>query len=171
MAGPSPTPILVSTCLTGLPARYDGGRIANSELLDLLKGRAWVPVCPEQLGGLPIPRPPNSFVDPEEGPPADGLSVLRGRGRIVDRDGDRTEDFIAGARAALELARMVGARVALLRKNSPSCGSVLGTGSDGTPRPIGVAAALLTENGIRVLEVDGEGIGPEVREFLDRRED
>ena len=171
MNHPGQAPLLVSTCLTGLPARYDGGRAANRELLELLRGRAWVPVCPEQLGGLPIPRPPNSFQDPEEGPPADGFSVLQGRGRIVDPGGERTEAFIAGARAALELARMVGARAALLRKNSPSCGSVLGTGSDGTPRPIGVAAALLMESGLAVLEVDGEGVGPEVREFLSRQGD
>ncbi len=168
MASLERPPILVSTCLTGLPARYDGGEIPNRELLRLLEGRAWVPVCPEQLGGLPIPRPPNSFVDPPDGGKADGFSVLQGRGRIVDSNGDRTGAFVKGAESALGLARILGVQTALLRKNSPSCGSVPGVGSDGTPRPIGVAAALLMKNGIRVLEVDGEGVAPEVREFLSR---
>ena len=163
---PRDEPILVSTCLTGLPARYDGKEIANQELLALLQGRAWVPVCPEQLGGLPIPRPPNSIVGPADPEPANGLDVLQGRARIMDPEGDRTAEFVKGARAAYALARMIGAKVALMRKNSPSCGSILGTGSDGTPRPIGVAAALFMDSGIRVFEVDGEGVAPEVRRLL-----
>ena len=84
----------------------------------------------------------------------------------MDLDGDRTAEFVKGARAALDLARMVGAKVALMRKNSPSCGSILGIGSDGTPRPIGVAAALFMSGGIKVFEVDGEGVTPETRRLL-----
>ena len=145
-------PILVSACLTGLPARYDGGEIANKELLRLLEGRAWVPVCPEQLGGLPIPRPPNSIVgpgnpDPDELDPADGYAVLKGRAKVMDPEGERTAEFVKGAQAVYALARIMGAKTALFRKNSPSCGSILGTGSDGGARPIGVAAALLMERG------------------------
>ncbi len=159
-------PVLVSTCLTGLPARYDGGEIVNEELLALLKDRPWIPVCPEQLGGLPIPRPPNSIVGPAGAHPADGFNVLKGEARIADANGDRTAQFVKGAQAAYALARMVGAEVALFRKNSPSCGSIPGTGSDGTPRPIGVAAALLMERGLKVYEVDGQGVVSEVRELL-----
>ena len=161
-------PILVSTCLTGLPARYDGGETANRELLRLLEGWAWVPVCPEQMGGLPIPRPPNTILDLQGREAADGYDVLKGRARVVDSGGDRTGEFVRGGRAVSALAGILGAKIALLRKNSPSCGSVPGTGSDGSPRPIGVTAALLMDQGLKVLEVDGQGVGEAVRKLLSR---
>jgi len=85
---------------------------------------------------------------------------------VVDPRGDRTGEFIKGARAVLGLARLSGARAALLRKNSPSCGSRWGEGSDGGPRPTGVAAAMLMEAGLTVLEVDAQGLSAEVRRFL-----
>ena len=159
-------PLLISTCLTGLPARYDGREVAHQELLRLLDGLAWIPVCPEQMGGLPIPRPPNSIIDPKTGRPADGSAVLKGEARVVDREGDRTAEFIKGARAVLKLAELTGAGAALLQKNSPSCGPRWGTGSDGGPRPTGVTAALLMEAGLTVYEVGPEGLSDQVRRLL-----
>mgnify|MGYP004724649303 FL=1 len=51
-------PILISACLLGAACRYDGG--SNPVLsVEALMGRCQlVPVCPEQLGGLPTPREP-----------------------------------------------------------------------------------------------------------------
>ena len=55
---PNPTtPILVSACLLGLPCRYDGTGKADERLIALAKTHTFIPVCPEQLGGLPTPRP------------------------------------------------------------------------------------------------------------------
>ena len=59
--------IAISSCLLGEPCRYDG-RSCPSEaarLLQGLDGVELVPVCPEVLGGLPVPRPP-SEVDAAE---------------------------------------------------------------------------------------------------------
>ena len=50
--------ILVSACLLGCPCRYDGASKPHPEVLALAERHALVPVCPEQLGGLPTPRPP-----------------------------------------------------------------------------------------------------------------
>lgn len=131
--------ILVSACLLGACCRYDGQGAVCRPVLELGQKHCLVPVCPEQLGGLPTPR------DPAE---------LRG-GRVVTRGGaDVTEAFLRGARQTLELARTLGCTAAVLKERSPSCGS--GEIYDGTfTRTLtpgdGVAAALLRARGIRVL--------------------
>ena len=52
--------ILVSACLLGLRCRYSGERKADERVSGLLKRQdvVLIPVCPEQLGGLPTPREP-----------------------------------------------------------------------------------------------------------------
>ena len=51
--------ILVSACLLGCPCRYDGAAKADSRVLALMERHTLIPVCPEQLGGLPTPRLPS----------------------------------------------------------------------------------------------------------------
>ena len=100
-------PILVSACLLGVPCRYDGCAQSNERLLTLTGSRALIPVCPEQLGGLPTPRPP----------------AERREDRVVTRSGeDVTEAFAQGAHETLRLAQLFGCRAAVLKANSPSCG-------------------------------------------------
>ncbi|MFE6054205.1 DUF523 domain-containing protein [Kitasatospora sp. NPDC056446] len=141
-------PIVVSACLAGVPCRYDGrARTSDGALRLVEEGRAVV-VCPERAGGLPTPRPPAEIVG------GDGADVLDGRARVVDATGtDRTGEFLAGARAALDAAEAAGARRAVLMARSPSCGC--GQVYDGTfggeLRPgDGVTAALLRRAGIEV---------------------
>jgi uncharacterized protein YbbK (DUF523 family) len=143
-------PIIVSACLVGLPVRYDGEVRTHALLLDWLKDKWWLPVCPEQLGGLPTPRPPARIVGAAEA--ADGAAVLAGQARVVDSAGlDLTPAFIHGAEAVLAQARVTGARLAVLKAKSPSCGPDWATGSDGTLRPPGVTAALLKRAGLIVV--------------------
>ncbi len=131
--------VLVSACLLGAPCRYDGRDKANPSLKTLLEGRIPVPVCPEQLGGLPTPRPPAGLVG------GDGFDVLNGTAKVIDDRGrDVTEQFKQGARAALLLARSSGARSCILKARSPSCG-VRGL--------TGVTAALCILEGLEVLEL------------------
>ncbi|MCK5381961.1 MAG: DUF523 domain-containing protein, partial [Candidatus Latescibacteria bacterium] len=53
---------IVSACLAGVRCRYDGGHCETPEIRQLVaEGRA-LPVCPEQLGGLPTPRIPAEIV-------------------------------------------------------------------------------------------------------------
>ncbi|MDE5879263.1 MAG: DUF523 domain-containing protein, partial [Desulfovibrio sp.] len=56
---PGATPrYVVSGCLAGLCCRYDGGSNPCPEVVRLVKAGLAVPVCPESLSGLPVPRPP-----------------------------------------------------------------------------------------------------------------
>ena len=133
-------PVLVSACLFGLNSRYDANNRLNEELLEQLKGRCIVPVCPEQLGGLPTPRPPAYLGG------ASGEQILEGRARIINEAGrDVTQEFIRGAYETLLIAEKLGVKEAYLKAKSPSCG--MGAFH-------GVTAALLLKNGIEVHSVD-----------------
>lgn len=116
---PSPgRPVLVSGCLVGLHCRYDGGHCLDPRLTWWAARGRLVPICPEVAGGLPIPRPLAEI----QGGPAE--AILTGRAVIRNVEGqDVTAPYLAGAKAALALARRVGARVAILKERSPSCGS------------------------------------------------
>ncbi|MDA8130096.1 MAG: DUF523 domain-containing protein [Elusimicrobia bacterium] len=140
--------LLVSACLLGVKCRYDGGDQYCASAVKLLERYDLVPVCPELLGGMGVPRTP---------------AELRG-GRVISADGeDRTDKFRLGAELALKLARRTGARRALLKSGSPSCGPDFvhdGTFGGGTVPGRGVAAALLAEGGLRIFsEKDLSGLG------------
>jgi len=139
--------ILISACLLGVPCRHDGAAPAVAELPEELRGQALLPVCPEELGGLPTPRPPAELSG------GDGRSALDGCARAVCADGaDVTEAFLRGAGAVVELARRHGIRAACLKAKSPSCGVCL-THLAGQVAPgMGVAAAALARAGLRLLE-------------------
>jgi len=139
------SPVIVSACLLGLKTRYDGTDALDKDALSLLKGRLVVPVCPEQLGGLPTPRPRAEITT------GGGLDVIESRARVFAETGvDVTEEFLKGAAATLRIARLTGAREACLKEKSPSCGSsVICRGSERV-QGMGVTAALLIKEGIIV---------------------
>ena len=105
-------------------------------------------VCPEEDGGLGTPRPAAEIQG------GDGSDVLEGRARVVTKAGvDVTEEYVVGARIALDRARSAGATTAILKARSPSCGkgciydgTFTRTAQDGD----GVTAALLAQHGIQV---------------------
>lgn len=139
---------IVSACLIGCECRYDGKSCLDHDLEQLLREGEVIPVCPEQLGGLPTPRPPAEIVG------GDGFDVLDGRARIVDNQGnDVTEEYLAGAKQALRLAQTVGATSAILKENSPSCGSSFvydGTFTGKKVAGVGLTTALFRRHGIEV---------------------
>lgn len=49
--------IVVSACLLGENCKYNGKNNRNEALLQRLQGHEVIPVCPEVLGGLGVPRP------------------------------------------------------------------------------------------------------------------
>ena len=143
--------LIVSACLAGFPCRYDGKAQTDPEIEDLVKCGKAVPVCPEALGGLPTPRVPCEIVG------GSGEDVLAGSARVIAFDGriafDCTDAFIKGARAALKAAKDIGAARSVLKANSPSCGfgTIYDGSFSGTRKPgSGVAAALLSQNGITI---------------------
>ncbi len=145
--------IIVSACLAGVICRYDGGHHADEKVVNLVKAGKAVVVCPEVLGGLPVPRKPAEISG--DG----GAAVLNGQAKVIDSTGsDVTEAFISGAHRTLALARELGADVAILKEGSPSCGSRQiydGTFQGNKGPGMGVTAALLMQNGIKVVS-EGE---------------
>ncbi len=140
-------PILVSACLLGLHTRYDGQTKGNQRVLDYLdeQGLVPVPVCPEQLAGLPTPRPATRFAK------GDGRDVLDGNGTIVnDAGAEMNTPFLLGAAEVLKIARISGAKEALLKERSPSCGVHQVYLEESIVAGQGVASALLRRNGLKV---------------------
>lgn len=137
---------IVSACLCGLRTRYNGDSSEDPEVLQHLKRGDAIPLCPEQLGGLPTPREPVEFRG------GDGQAVLRGKARVLgfQTGEDLTDNLLRGARELLEMAKRLGVRSAILKEGSPSCGlhwvKVDGRWKNG----MGVTAALLREAGIEL---------------------
>ena len=130
--------LLVSACLLGANCKYSGGNNAlDGETLRLLREKwALVPVCPETAGGLGVPREPSE----------------RREGRVVNRRGeDVTAAFSGGAETACRLCGRFGCKTALLKENSPSCGS--GTIYDGSFSGTLTAGDGLTAERLRALGV------------------
>lgn len=133
--------ILVSACLLGLCCRYDGASRPCPAVIESAQKHTLIPVCPEIYGGLPTPRPP----------------AERQGDRIVAKDSrDVTAEYERGAQETLRLARLLGARHAILKEKSPSCGC--GRIYDGT-----FTGALTDGNGLTAqyllaagLELHGE---------------
>lgn len=146
---PVPEPVIVSACLVGENCRFDGSPLpaeTRDRVAAFLHGKSFVAVCPEELGGLATPRPP---VEIESG---DGGDVVRGAARVIDSEGrDRTAELIRGGREALRIAREAGARLAILKERSPSCGTKMISRKGVKTRGIGVTCALLRRVHIDVI--------------------
>ncbi|MBP1325126.1 uncharacterized protein YbbK (DUF523 family) [Leucobacter exalbidus] len=139
---------LVSSCLAGLPCRYDGRAKPDPEIVRAVhEGRA-IAACAEQLGGLPTPRPAVEIVG------GTGSDVLAGTARVLTESGeDLTAPFVAGAHQVAEIARAHGVTEAILQARSPSCGVDTiydGTHSGELTQGDGVTAALLRARGFTV---------------------
>ena len=99
--------ILISACLLGVPCRYDGASKAHPLAAALAERHELVPVCPEQLGGLPTPRPP---------------AERQGDAVRTQAGADVTEQYRRGAEEVARLCRLLGCQAAVLKERSPSCG-------------------------------------------------
>ena len=141
--------ILVSACLAGFDVKYDGTHNLNLKINKWFEEKKAMPVCPEVLGGLSIPREPAEIVG------GDGEDVLSGQAEVITYTGkDVTEQFIKGAQETLKIARENEATIVVLKERSPSCGSaMIYSGEFNGNKRIGngVTAALLKRNGIQVV--------------------
>lgn len=133
------TPVLISACLIGINSRYNGTNAMRRDLIKRYVNKILIPVCPEQLGGLPTPRP-QAEIQSE---------------RVIDITGkDVTKEFIHGADEVLKIVRLLGAKKALLKEKSPSCGVRLIYRNGEIINGMGITAQLLKNNGIEVEGVD-----------------
>lgn len=130
--------LLISACLCGENTKYNGKNNLIKEI-DLLKTIFdFVLICPEVMGGLPIPRDPSEIK---------GTSVISSKGVNV------TEAYQVGAQMALKLAKEQHIKVALLKEKSPSCGKneiYDGTFTGTRIKGLGITTKLLVQNGISV---------------------
>ena len=149
--------IIVSACLLGLNTKYDGSTNAYALLRKYSSAGKFIPVCPEQLGGLPTPRAPVEIID------GTGQDVLRSRCQVQGEQGEVvTSQFILGAVEVSKILEMVTVTAAILKERSPSCGVNYIYDGSFTHRKIpgqGVTAALLKEHNIPIYseeELDEE---------------
>ena len=134
--------ILVSACLYGGKiVRYDGGDTTETNPVFLKwkeEGRL-VPICPEVFGGLPIPRPDSQRI---------GDKLKTGAGKDV------TAEYTKGAKEALRLAKENDVAFAIMKQDSPSCGSKFiydGTFTDTKKEGQGLAVEYLRNAGFTVF--------------------
>ncbi len=107
--------ILVSACLLGDNCKYNGGNNLNPQLVYLLENKNIIPICPEQLGGLPTPRTPCEIYA------GTGETVLLGISKVLNKNGEnKTHNFIKGAKKTLERAKNNQIELAILKSKSPS---------------------------------------------------
>ena len=131
--------ILISACLVGDKTKYDGHSNYNDKIKLLLEKYELVPFCPEVEGGLPTPRKPSERIK-------DRVKMENGK--------DVTKNFQNGAELALNICLYLGIKTAILKDDSPSCGSTEiydGTFSHKLIKGEGVTTELLRRKGIRVL--------------------
>lgn len=144
---------LCSACLLGIKCRYDCKSKPDKRIVDLAKKETLIPVCPEQLGGLPTPRPAQELQG------CSGEKVLGGEGKVKNIKGkDVTEEFIRGAEQSLMVAELYGIKKFIGKSKSPSCGcgkvyngSFTGKLAEGD----GVTTALFKMKGIKVITEEG----------------
>lgn len=135
--------ILISACLIGEKVKYDG----NDNCLNEAIIQQWheegvlVPLCPEVLGGLSVPRP--------------ACEVVEGTRMVICKTGeDVTYEFDKGAHESLRIAQEEGVVMAILKARSPSCGKdIIYDGSFTSTRvhDSGITCKVLQESGIAVF--------------------
>lgn len=99
--------ILVSACLLGENCKYNGSNNYNETLVEFLRDKEVIPVCPERDGGLPSPRKSVELID----------------NLPYDKEGKCYEDvFRKGIAVALRAAEAEEVDYAVLQSRSPTCG-------------------------------------------------
>lgn len=134
--------ILVSACLLGENCKYNGGNNKNEKVIDYLKDKSYIAVCPELLGGLSCPRTPSEIKD----------------GKVCFKDGTEvTKEFKLGAEKVVELVKEYDIEEAILKDGSPSCGSKLiydGTFNGKKIKGMGITAKALKKFKILIRTED-----------------
>ena len=132
--------IIVSACLLGENCKYNGGNNYDPRVAALCEGREVIPVCPEVLAGLGIPRIPIE---------------IKG-GKVIRRDGAEVDAAIRTAVGEiLEQIKDEDIQCAILKARSPTCGVRQvydGTFSGKLVDGAGVLAQALKDAGYIVLD-------------------
>ena len=134
--------IVVSACLLGRNCKYNGGNNRSERVLEYIKDKDVIEVCPEMLAGLGVPRVPIEIVD----------------GVIMSRDGRCVDGALREAIARI-LDELKGEEIecAILKSRSPTCavkqvydGTFSGVLVDG----MGALAEALKDAGYKVIDCE-----------------
>ena len=130
---------IVSACLVGKNTKYNGGNNLNNKIIEFLKDKEYILVCPEVSGGLSTPRSPSEIV----------------KDKVINKEGkDVTYEFNLGSNKEIERVKKFGATKAILKSKSPSCGKDYiydGTFSGNTISGDGVFVKELKKLGFEIL--------------------
>ncbi len=133
----------VSACLLGHNCKYNGKHNLNPNVIDHIRGKEVVLVCPEVLGGLGTPRIP---------------SEIQSDGKVLNRIGeDVSEAFIKGSILAFSKLEEADCKQVILKDGSPSCGYKTiydGTFSNRKIKGMGIAAKYLSKHGIEIIDLN-----------------
>lgn len=132
--------IVVSACLLGENCKYNGGNNFSSAVAEFIRGREVIPVCPERLAGLGVPREPIEIINGE---------VRRQDGTSVDAVLRKTVQQILDQLDGQDIECVI------LKSRSPTCGVKQvydGTFSGVLVDGMGVLAAALREKGYKVVD-------------------
>lgn len=142
----------VSACLLGIDCKYNGKNNKNESVLEYVKDMECIEICPESYGGLPTPRVPSEI---EEGKSGEDFIKDKENFHVYSKEAvDVTDEFIRGAKIALEKLKSNGVEEVIMKESSPSCGvnKIYAGKFDGSKKNgMGVTAALFKENGIKML--------------------
>ena len=143
--------VIVSACLAGDYCKYNGGNNLNQKMMDFLQSHEIIKVCPEVLGGLPIPRPSAEIV----------------AGQVMNTEGKNiTKEFTFGAQKAFEIVKKENPNLIILQSRSPSCGIKQiydGTFSGKKITGHGLFAALCINAGYKLLDIE------DIDEYLSKK--
>jgi uncharacterized protein YbbK (DUF523 family) len=134
--------IVVSACLLGRNCKYNGGNNLNERVIEYVRGKDVIEVCPEVLAGLGTPRIPIEIVD----------------GVIMSRDGRCVDGALREAIAKiLDGLRGEEIECAILKSRSPTCGVKQvydGTFSGVLVDGMGALAEALANAGYKVIDCE-----------------
>ena len=132
--------VIVSACLLGRNCKYNGGNNYDEKVAAFLEGKEIIPVCPEELAGLGVPRTPMEIVD----------------GVLINRDGVNVDGPVRTAiTKILEQLQGQDIHCAILKSRSPTCGvrQIYDGSFSGTLIPgAGTLAQALMDRGYLVLD-------------------
>lgn len=129
----------VSSCLLGVNCKYNGKSNYNEQLVALQNKYDLIPICPEVLGGLSIPRVP---------------AEIRNNKVINENNIDVTKNYQEGAKKALTILKENDVKIVIMKSKSPSCGYQKiydGSFSHTLKEGNGIATDLFLKNGITIL--------------------
>ena len=134
--------VLVSACILGENCKYNGKSNRNQRVIDYLKDKEILPICPEILAGMKTPRPCAEIVN----------------GIVMDENGNNAHsEYVHGVEEALNQIKDEDIDLVILQSRSPTCGvnqiydgSFRGTLTTG----MGLFAKALKQKGYQIMDVE-----------------